>query len=152
MENPTLGGPTMGPGLLPIIAPPAPPVSAIPSIYGAVAPYVSVMLGVVATAPLKIVQRIETRPAPNKPPVSTLKAETDVTAYVSGPLPVRSQDGSMTGVSMIAAHIRPDEVTSPIEIDNQVEFDGDLYVVTKVQRIPLTGPAVSWRIEAERGK
>lgn len=151
MENPTLGGATMTPGQLSIIAPPTPaPVSA-PSIYGIVAPYFARVIGAAATGVIKIVQRIETRPVPNKAPVTTIKAEEEVVAYVSGPRPIRAVDGSLTGTSQIKAFISPDSITIVPEIQHQVEFDGDIYVITRVKRLPLTGPLVAWRVEAERG-
>lgn len=152
MDNPTLGGATMAPGLLPIVAPAAPAVSPYPGLYALMAPFMANVIGLAATAPIKIIQRVETRPNPNKPPVSTFPSETQIVAYVSGPRPVRSEDGSMIGVSRIKIFATAETVMVTPEVDMQVEFDGDLYVIALVKRLPLSGPAVAWRIEAERGR
>ncbi len=152
MDNPTLAGATMAQGLLPIVPPVSPGPSPDPGIYALMAPFIGNIIGVAATAPIKIIQRVETRPNPNKPAVSTFASETPIVAYVSGPRPVRSEDGSMLSVSRIKIFATAETVTIIPAPDMQVEFEGDLYVITLVKRLPLSGPAVAWRIEADRGR
>ena len=147
--SPTMGGPSMGRGL--DIVPPPPAPSTITGFYAPFGPVFSALIGLARTGTVRLIPQSEVRAKPNLPPSQIYTSPLDIVAYVSGPKPRRAADRSLTGVSELKITATYDSVTVPPDIDMQLEFEGEFYVVETVRRLPNAGPVVAWRIIAVRG-
>lgn len=131
---------------------PDPPVTPPDSgFYAPFGPLFAVLIQAARTATVRMIQNVEVRANPHLPPTLTSRSYDEITAYVSGPKPKRGADDALRSVSEIKIIAAFDTLAAPPDIDQQVEFDGDKYVVTEVKRLPLTGSGVAWKIMAQRG-